>query len=133
MAILGAFGFFKGLAIGPLVNIMLHVDPSVVITALLGTVTVFTCFSLSALTAKRASYLYLGGVLGSALTLLFYIGIANMFFRSIYMYNLQLYGGLLMFSGFVVFDTQVVIEVTKVFYLSLNVFTFYFLLSGHVE
>lgn len=44
---------------------MLHVDPSILVTALLATTTVFVCFAGTALFAKRRSFLYLGGVLSS--------------------------------------------------------------------
>lgn len=110
MGMLAAFGFMQGASIGPLVNMIMYIDPSIVMTALVGTATVFVCFSLAAMTAKRASYMYLQGVLFSALSLLFYLGLANMFFKSMFLYNIQLYGGLMLFSGFVVFDTQLVLE-----------------------
>lgn len=38
--------------------------PSIIPTAFLGTATIFACFSLSALYARRRSYLYLGGERG---------------------------------------------------------------------
>jgi FtsH-binding integral membrane protein len=111
-SMLCAFGFLKGASIGPLINVLVAIDPAIIMTAFLGTVTVFVCFTLSALIAKRASYLYLGGMLSSAVSLMLYLSIANMFFGSTHIYNLQLYGGLLVFSGFVIFDTQLVLEVT---------------------
>ena len=111
-AMLCGFGFLKGASLGPLMGLLMLVDPAIIMTALLGTVTIFVCFSLSALVAKRSSYLYLGGLLSSALSLMFFLGLANMFFRSAHLYNLQLYGGLMVFSGFVIFDTQLVLEVS---------------------
>lgn len=100
----------QGLSIGGLVEMVAFIDPAIIVTAFMGTVAVFGCFSLAALVAKRRSYLYLGGLLGSALTIAFWLSIANLFFRSVAIMNLQLYGGLLMFVGFVVFDTQLIIE-----------------------
>lgn len=38
-----------------------HLHPSVVLTAFLGTTVVFGCFSVAALLAKRRSWLYIGG------------------------------------------------------------------------
>lgn len=110
-AMLCGFGFLKGASIGPLMSALLFIDPAIIMTAFLGTVTIFACFTLSALVAKRSSYLYLGGVLSSAMSLMFFLGLANIFFGSTHIYNLQLYGGLMVFSGFVVFDTQLVLEV----------------------
>jgi FtsH-binding integral membrane protein len=111
-AMLCGFGFLKGASIGPLISVLLFIDPAIIMTALMGTITIFVCFSLSALVAKRSSYLYLGGFLSSALTLLCFLSIANMFFGSVHLYNLQLYGGLMVFSGFVIFDTQLILEST---------------------
>lgn len=50
--------------------------------ALLGTSIVFACFSLSALYAPRGQYLYLGGILMSGLSTLFWLSIMNIFFGS---------------------------------------------------
>jgi FtsH-binding integral membrane protein len=112
MAMLCGFGFLKGASIGPLMSVLMFIDPAIIMTALLGTITIFACFTLSALVAKRSSYLYLGGMLSSALSLMFFLSLANMFFRSVHIFNLQLYGGLMVFSGFVIFDTQLVLEKT---------------------
>ena len=87
-----------------------YLDPSIVMTASIGTVAVFTCFALSALLAPRRSYMYLGGMLGSALTTMFWMSLANMFFHSPLIMDLQVYGGLLLFAGYVVFDTQMIVE-----------------------
>eukprot|EP00607_Mallomonas_marina_P003266 CAMPEP_0182427762 /NCGR_PEP_ID=MMETSP1167-20130531/19331_1 /TAXON_ID=2988 /ORGANISM="Mallomonas Sp, Strain CCMP3275" /LENGTH=111 /DNA_ID=CAMNT_0024610223 /DNA_START=510 /DNA_END=845 /DNA_ORIENTATION=+ len=65
---------------------------------------------MAALVAKRRSYLFLGGILSSATTLLLVLGLANMFMGSIKVYMFQLYVGLMAFSGFVIFDTQMIIE-----------------------
>ena len=111
-AMLCGFGFLKGASIGPLMSALIFIDPAIIMTALMGTITIFICFSLSALVAKRSSYLYLGGILSSALSLMFFLSLANMFFGSVHLYNLQLYGGLMVFSGFVIFDTQLVLEKT---------------------
>jgi len=46
----------------------------------------------------------------SGLTLLFWIGFLNMFLRTEMLFNVQLYFGLLLFCGFVIFDTQLIIE-----------------------
>jgi len=109
-ATLLGFGVLQGTSVGPLIEAVSFLDPSIPMTAFLGTTIVFAAFSMSALLAKRRSYLYLGGFLGSALSLLFWGGLLNMFFRSAMFFNLQLYGGLLVFSLFVIFDTQLIVE-----------------------
>lgn len=61
------FASRQGFSLGPLINLVLRVDPAILVTALLATTTVFVCFAGTALFAKRRSYLYLGGVLSSGL------------------------------------------------------------------
>lgn len=109
-AILCAFGFFQGCSLSGLIDHVIRVDPSILITALAGTAAIFGCFSLAAVVAKRRSYLFLGGLLSSAMMLIGIISFANIFFWSIRAYMFQLYLGLLVFSGFVIFDTQMIIE-----------------------
>ena len=60
--------------------------------------------------AKRRSYLYLGGVLGSVITVMSMASIANIFFKSPLLLDVNLYVGLAVFCGYVVYDTQLMIE-----------------------
>eukprot|EP00735_Rhodelphis_limneticus_P002564 TRINITY_DN13475_c0_g1::TRINITY_DN13475_c0_g1_i1::g.27942::m.27942 TRINITY_DN13475_c0_g1::TRINITY_DN13475_c0_g1_i1::g.27942 ORF type:complete len:249 (+),score=29.08,sp/Q9IA79/BI1_PAROL/42.47/5e-49,Bax1-I/PF01027.15/2.9e-32,DUF989/PF06181.6/15,DUF989/PF06181.6/0.54 TRINITY_DN13475_c0_g1_i1:44-748(+) len=105
-----AFAFFKGASIGSLVEFAMFIDPMIVLNALLGTMVVFLCFSGSALFAKRRSYLFLGGILASGISLLVMLSLFNIFFRLPGVSFLQIYGGLLIFSGYVIVDTQLIIE-----------------------
>ena len=57
----------QGLGLAGLVDIVLEVDASILVTALLATTTVFLCFAGAALFSKRRSYLYLGGVLSTGI------------------------------------------------------------------
>lgn len=66
LLLLGAVGLTAGMSIGPLVTVILVVDPSILVTALVATTMVFVSFSLSAILAERRSYLYLSGTLVSA-------------------------------------------------------------------
>ena len=45
------------------VGIAIAINPSILPTAFMGTAMIFTCFTLSALYARRRSYLFLGGIL----------------------------------------------------------------------
>ncbi len=111
LALLLAFGALEGASLGPLIqHVAFNVEPAVVTTAFLGTVVVFASFSAAALVAKRRSYLFLGGLLGSCLSLLFWGGIVNIFFRSALFFDFQLYVGLCLFAGYVIFDTQLIVE-----------------------
>jgi len=110
LSILFSFSFLEGLSIGPLLELAIEVDPSIIVSAFLGTCCIFLCFSGSALLSDRRSFLYLGGFLGSALSLLSLFSLMNFFIGSTFLFNIQLYGGLLLFCGFIVFDTQLVIH-----------------------
>jgi len=109
-SLLMGFAFIEGISIGPLLLATLDIDPSIISTAFFGTVCVFGCFSASAYFAERRSYLFLGGLLSSSLSTLVLLGFLNIFFRSTLVLNLMLYVGLLVFCGFVCFDTQLIIE-----------------------
>jgi FtsH-binding integral membrane protein len=110
LGLLFGIAFLQGVMIAPLVQNTLAIDPTIVSTAFLGTTCVFACFSGFALFSERRSYLYVGGMLSSGLSVLLTLSIANFFFRSMVMFNIQLYLGLLVFCGFVVFDTQLIVE-----------------------
>lgn len=112
-ALLFGFGLCEGLALGPLIELVLEIDSSIVLQALVATVVIFGCFSLSALYAQRRSMLYLGAILSSALSVLVWLSFLNIFFRSNLLFDINLYGGLLLFMGYVVFDTQVIVELAS--------------------
>lgn len=110
---LSGFAFCTGLGLGPLMENVIQIDPSIVPTAFLATCLIFVCFTLSALLAKERSYLYLGGMLSSCLTVMCLLGLANIFFGSYLIYKVQLYGGLMLFSAFILYDTQLIIAKKK--------------------
>jgi len=110
LAFLLGIGVLQGCTIGPLVGLALDTDYSLVTTAFAGTAAVFVCFSGAALFSERRSFLYLGGLLSSCLSLLLFLSFVNIFFHSTGIYTIHLYLGLLMFCGFIVFDTQMIIE-----------------------
>lgn len=107
--ILALFGLCEGLSLGDLMIVfgMVHDGPRLLLTALMSSFAIFACFSGSALLARRRSFLYLGGFLSSALSVLL---ILSIFGGSGVMFDINLYGGLLVFCGFVIFDTQLIVE-----------------------
>lgn len=104
------FTFLTGVGMGPLLEHVIIVDPSIIITAFIATSAVFVCFSVCALLSERGKWLYLGGTLMTLLSTLMILSLANLFFGATWVYQTQLYLGLLAMCGFVLFDTQVIVE-----------------------
>ncbi|XP_061712359.1 bax inhibitor 1 isoform X1 [Cydia pomonella] len=104
------FGLTSGMGLGPLLAIVNAIDPAIIVTALLGTTLVFVCFSIAAMLAERGSWLFLGGTLGTLVSSMAIMSLFNIFMQSRILYQTHLYLGLLMMCGFVLFDTQLIIE-----------------------
>ena len=127
MGMLLGFGFLTGLGLGPLLQLAIMMNPSIVPTALLVTSTVFACFTGASLMAPDGKYLYLGGMLTSGLSTLLWLGFINIFFRSQMLFQVRrdtwdlslpslpsvqahIWIGLAVFCGFIMFDTQLIIR-----------------------
>lgn len=87
LAMLLGFGFLSGHTIGPLLDLVISIQPQIVVTALLGTTVVFVSLSCSALLAQRGSFLFLGGMLMSVLSTMALFGLANIFMQSTMVYQ----------------------------------------------
>ncbi|CAI5514542.1 unnamed protein product [Closterium sp. Naga37s-1] len=106
-----AIAFSHGCSIGPLVDAVIQINPGLLVTAFVATAAIFLCFSGAALLAKRREYLYLGGFLASAVSTMLALRLASIFFGgSNAVFQIELYGGLLVFSGYIIYDTQVLLE-----------------------
>ncbi|XP_062842955.1 probable Bax inhibitor 1 [Trichomycterus rosablanca] len=110
LAILAGFAFLTGVGLGPAMDYVISINPSIIMTAFLGTAVIFICFTLSALYAQRRSYLFLGGTLMSGLSILLLVSVINMFVGSVVLLKAHMYIGLAIMCGFVLFDTQLIIE-----------------------
>jgi len=99
-----------GLSTGPLIEMVWDLDPSIVVSALMYTCVIFTCFTLSALIAPDGKYLALGGPLLSILSTMLLASILNIFIRSPTFAYMQLLVGLLVMSAFILYDTQMIME-----------------------
>eukprot|EP01091_Cochliopodium_minus_P011932 TRINITY_DN350_c0_g1_i1.p1 TRINITY_DN350_c0_g1~~TRINITY_DN350_c0_g1_i1.p1 ORF type:complete len:237 (-),score=47.97 TRINITY_DN350_c0_g1_i1:32-742(-) len=110
LAILMGFGVLQGISLGSLVGMALDIDNSIVLNAFLGTAAIFVCFSACALLSEKRSWLFLGGLLSSCLSFLALINLVNMFVGNRGVYDASLYIGLFIFSLFIIFDTQLIIE-----------------------
>merc|ERR1719432_152916 len=75
------FAFLTGLGLGPLLQMAIMMNPTLVPSALM-----------------------------SGLSTLLVLGLANIFFRSQLLFQAHLYIGLAIFCGFIMFDTQVIIR-----------------------
>jgi len=104
------FAFLSGLSTGPLMDYVIRVDPSIVSTAFFGTCIVFACFTAAAIYAPDRKYLYLGGTLASLLSTMFWMALINLFVGSRFLFQLNLYAGLAVMCGFILYDTQMVME-----------------------
>eukprot|EP00823_Brevimastigomonas_motovehiculus_P001769 TRINITY_DN1240_c1_g1_i1.p1 TRINITY_DN1240_c1_g1~~TRINITY_DN1240_c1_g1_i1.p1 ORF type:complete len:239 (+),score=59.47 TRINITY_DN1240_c1_g1_i1:65-781(+) len=109
-AILASTGLFQGLSLGPLIHMAVTIDPRILPTAFLATTTIFVCFTLTALFTHRRYWLFLGGLLSSALSWMFLISVVTLFFPNHFLNSIHLYLGLFVFCGYVLFDTQLIVE-----------------------
>ena len=53
--------WFSGLGLGPLLEVVLIIEPAIIPTAFLATCLVFACFTLASMLTNQRQYIYLGG------------------------------------------------------------------------
>lgn len=104
------FAFFSGLGLGPLLEQVIRIDPSIIVTALICTCLVFTSFTICSLLAERGRWLYIGSTLMTVLSSMLILSLANIFIGSTLIFQMHLYAGLVLMCGFVLYDTQLIIE-----------------------
>jgi len=109
-AMLMGFSFLTGVSMGPHLDHVIRLDPTIVPTAFLATSLVFVCFSLCSLLCDDRKYLALGGTLMSGCTWLMMLSLMYMFTGSQMLFTIHVYLGLLVMCGFVLYDTQMIIE-----------------------
>ncbi|RKP28139.1 inhibitor of apoptosis-promoting Bax1-domain-containing protein [Syncephalis pseudoplumigaleata] len=114
--LLSLFAFCQGLSLGPLIETILDFYPRVLVTALVSTTLVFASFSMSALFSRRRSWFFLGGLLGSGLSILCWSSLLNVWVQSVALFRAELYIGLALFCGYVIYDTQLIIEKAELGY-----------------
>ena len=81
------FSFFSGFGLGSLIEHSLYINPSILPTAFMATALIFACFTISAIYGDRRKTLFYGGILFSGLSLLTYMSLINLFFRSQLMFK----------------------------------------------
>jgi FtsH-binding integral membrane protein len=110
MCYLLGFSLLSGVGMGPLLEHVIAINPNIIVTALIGTSLVFISFTICSLLAERGKWLYLGGTLMTLLNTMLILSLANIFFGSVMLFQAHLYLGLIMMCGFVLYDTQLIIE-----------------------
>jgi len=108
--LMSATALFTGIYLSPLINLAIDIDPQIVMTAFLITTMIFACFTLSALLTQKRTYLYLGGILGTGTSIMLLLSLMNLFGRSQLIFNINLYLGLLIACGYILYDTQLIVE-----------------------
>ncbi|XP_057775594.1 bax inhibitor 1-like [Salvia miltiorrhiza] len=110
-SLLMAAALLKGVSCGPLVQLAIELDPSIVVGTFIGCSLVYGFFYEAAMLARRREYLYLGGLLSSGLSILLWLRFTSSIFRgSMALFKFELYLGLLAVVGCIVVDTQDIIE-----------------------
>ena len=100
----------EGMSLSPIIFTASVYYPKALTTAILSSVAIFGSFSLAAIFAKRREFLFLGGILATGASFLCMASITNIFIRSQFIMDIQVYLGLAMFVGYVLVDTQMMIE-----------------------
>ena len=110
LGMLGAFGFLSGMSAGPMIAMSLHMDPLILPMALLGSCGIMGGATLASLFAKEGSLLKFGAPLAGLTFALLGLSIVGIFFPHPILFNLNLYGGLVLFTAFTAYDTHMVLE-----------------------
>jgi len=110
-----AFTGLSGVAIAPLMMIALKVNPILVPQALVLTTGLFASMTGLSLMAKPGATLRWGVPLGGGLLLLMATGLGSMFVPVTsawypLLHSFQLYGGLALFTAYIAYDTQKMID-----------------------
>tara|TARA_Y100001970_G_C14254079_1_gene873874 strand:+ start:5267 stop:5959 length:693 start_codon:yes stop_codon:yes gene_type:complete len=105
-----SFTTVSGLTLGPILDRYLSVNPSIVVQALV--MTAITFFALTAyVIISRKDFSFMSGFLMTGLIVVILSGIINMFFMQSTMFQLVTSGAsVLLFSGFILYDTSNIIR-----------------------
>lgn len=79
-----------GLGLGPLLEVVILINSSIITTSLLATSVIFASFSLCTIFSDQRQMLYLGGTLFSLLSTLLLLSIANLFIGSTLLYQVRI-------------------------------------------
>ena len=103
-----------GLLLGPVLHQINLINPMILIQAVSYTAIVFGSFTAVALFSKRRSYLFLGGIISSMVSAMFWYRMINWMFGTQAYYEgpgmFYLMCGLFVACMYIIYDTQIIIE-----------------------
>eukprot|EP00172_Hildenbrandia_rubra_P002755 Plantae.Rhodophyta-Hildenbrandia_rubra.ctg3861.p1 GENE.Plantae.Rhodophyta-Hildenbrandia_rubra.ctg3861~~Plantae.Rhodophyta-Hildenbrandia_rubra.ctg3861.p1 ORF type:complete len:252 (-),score=11.04 Plantae.Rhodophyta-Hildenbrandia_rubra.ctg3861:554-1309(-) len=106
--LLCAIATFQGYLLGPLISLALDIGGSKMVMAAVGATSgIFGGLAISSMMTKRRSWLYLNGVLSGSLSAMFWMWLL---LPREWVFNVLVYGGLVTFCGFVLYDSQIIVE-----------------------
>ena len=111
---LWAVSFLLGFLVGPAIHLIAEVEPMILVQAVSYTAIVFGSFTCIAMFSKRRSYLFLGGIISSIMTCMFWYRTLSWLLGYSYSYNtmnmVYMMIGLFTACLYIIFDTQMIIE-----------------------
>lgn len=105
-----AIGFIDGMIMQPLINYAIHLDPAILVNAIVISTSLFIGLSLVSLLTKQRSLLFLGGI---AASVMLWVGVASLlgwlFGFSLFTYMQYNCLMLAVYAMFTIYDTQLII------------------------
>ena len=108
--LLAAFAGLSGMSAGPLIGMSLQMDPLILPMAALASTGIFAGASIVSLLAPEGKMLSWGGPLMGGCFAMIGLGLVGMFYPHPIFQSIHLYGGLALFTAFVAYDTQQMVE-----------------------
>lgn len=110
---LWALAFFMGFLVGPLIHQLAEFEPEILVQAISYTTIIFASFTGIALFTKQRSMLFLGGIISSLMSCMFWYRMITWMFGSKYGMDTQSMGymmvALFVACLYIVYDTQMII------------------------
>lgn len=110
MGYMWALAFFLGFLVGPAMHHIADVDPSILINAVVITSIIFLSFTAISLYSARRSYLFLGGIISSLVSCMFWYSMMSYMFGYSRNNMAYLLLGLFVACMYIIYDTQMIIE-----------------------
>lgn len=109
-SIMTMFGFCSGQLLGPLMVFVALIDQKLIISSLIGCFVLYLSLTLTALFSSSGKYLVLNRVLIAGCNSMTIMTLINVLLQSMWIQYVQLYLGVFIMAGFVLYNTQVVME-----------------------